>query len=344
MGWKGFLMIGAIFIAVIIGIPSLAIYMTDKPIDPIDLNIDPNGFAIELHRSKQDEIVQMPLELYIRGVVAAEMPAEFELEALKAQALAARTYFINRWSQNPRPISDDHRIDQAYLSDEQLRTNWGSMYDVYSNKINQAINETSGLILTYNQQPIEAYFFSTSNGYTENSEDVWSYEIPYLRSVVSPGDTISPKFKETKTISLADFHDKLGLTVPVSAWKEGGQTPSMVATKRSQGNRIIELAIGDQIFSGREIREKLGLNSTHFAVALKGEQIQFTTYGYGHGVGMSQWGAEAMAREGKKADEIAKYFYQGIEVQPYMQVKSLLPKIERAMAGYRSEQPTAQAY
>ncbi len=307
------------FVLMIIGIPSIVIWMADREQEFVDLEIGADTLYVQVHRAEKNEIVELPLEEYIKGVVAAEMPAEFQLEALKAQALAARTYFFQKWNQNPGPISDDHRIDQAYLSDDQLRVRWGGRYAEYMSKINQAVNETSSMILTYEGKPIEAYFFSTSNGYTENSEDVWGKEIPYLRSVESSWDVISPKYQEVKRIPLSEVHERLKLVLPVAAWTGGQEAPRMVATRRSEGKRIMNLMIGDQAFSGREIREKLGLNSTHFTVNIEQDQMVFTTYGYGHGVGMSQWGAEALAREGKKAEEIVSYFYQGIMIQPYFQ-------------------------
>ncbi|OEF96791.1 stage II sporulation protein D [Desulfuribacillus alkaliarsenatis] len=327
----------------IIGIPSIALWVTDPKIEPIELELDEDGFMVQLHRSKEDIIVELPLEQYIRGVVAAEMPASFEMEALKAQALAARTYFINKWITENRPISDDFRIDQAYYSDDELKIRWGGSYQEYSNKINQAINETKGMILTFNQQPIEAYYFSTSNGFTENSEDVWSAAIPYLRSVESPWDTISPNFQVTKSIPISEVHEKLGLAIPVTAWNGGGdQMPRIVATKRSNAQRIIEMQIGDQTFSGREVRERLGLNSTHFTISIKDGKMHFTTYGYGHGVGMSQWGAEAMARDGMKAEDITRYFYQGTDIEPYIQIASLLPKIKDTIAATNEANQVAQ--
>jgi len=332
ISFKAAIIIAVASITLIIGIPALTIMLTEADIEHIQLEIDPDAFVVQLHRSKTDTIENLPLEQYIRGVIAAEMPADFQLEALKAQALAARTYFINKWSRNTGPISDDYRIDQAYLSDAELKLRWGGTYIENSNKINQAINETQGMILTYNNAPIEAFFFSTSNGYTENSEDVWSSEIPYLRSVESPWDTISPKFQETKIIPISEVHDKLLLTVPVTAWSGQDSIPRMAAIKRSNGKRIIEMVIGDQKFTGREIREKLGLNSTHFTVAIKNNDMHFTTFGYGHGVGMSQWGAEAMARDGKTATQITKYFYQGVDIQPYTEVSSLKLKLQQTFA------------
>jgi len=329
---KSAIIIAVACITLIIGIPALTIILSEADLEPIELDLDPDAFVVQLHRSKTDTIEELPLEQYIRGVIAAEMPADFQLEALKAQALAARTYFINKWSRSTGPISDDYRIDQAYLSDAELKLRWGGTYIENSNRINQAINETKGMILTYENTPIEAFFFSTSNGYTENSEDVWSSKIPYLRSVESPWDTISPKFQETKIIPISEVHDKLLLTVPVTAWSGQDTIPRMAAIKRSNGKRIVEMVIGDQKFTGREIREKLGLNSTHFTVAIKGNDMHFTTFGYGHGVGMSQWGAEAMAREGKTATEIARYFYQGIEIKPYTEVASLIPKLQQTFA------------
>lgn len=275
--------------------------------------------AVSVYLTEAKRIETVPLEQYVRGVLAAEMPIEFELEAMKAQAIAARSYIVRRMIEQDNshvPVSGalvtDGITHQVYYTEDKLREMWDD--DVYENhlaKINRAVHETQGLIATYMQRPIDATFFSTSNGYTEHSEDYWVDDIPYLRSVPSPWDaTISPRYKETVTLPLHEVISRLGLSMQASE-----AVPAMIVLERTAGERIKRVIIGERTFTGREVREKLGLNSTDFEMALDGQHILFTTYGYGHGVGMSQWGAEGMARQGMTAEEIIKYYYSGVEIE-----------------------------
>ena len=170
-----------------------------------------------MYRTAFNEIQKLPLESYLIGVVAAEMPADFEKEALKAQALTARTYIVNQLIQNNRVgLPDDADVSdsemhQVYKNDRELKELWGSDYSWKIKKITEAVQETSGQILTYEGSPITATFFSTSNGYTENSEDYWKTSFPYLKSVASPWDANSPKFHNKVVMSVADFEQKLGV-------------------------------------------------------------------------------------------------------------------------------------
>lgn len=276
---------------------------------------------IAVYREAQDKIEKLTLENYIRGVVAAEMPTEFELEALKAQALAARTYIIRRlvdkdFSDVPEGavVSDTIR-HQVYLSDEELRERWGLDFERNMGRINQAVNETMGQVLTYEGKPITATFFSTSNGFTENSEEYWNAEIPYLRSVESPWDVESPKYEEVMNMSIEDFQQRLGVELAQPA--STAQEPLIEIISRTAGNRVKEVKVGEKTFSGKELREKLDISSSHFDMQLKDREVVIRTKGWGHGVGMSQWGANGMAKEGYAAEDIVKYYYTGIDVQDY---------------------------
>ncbi|MCF6093245.1 stage II sporulation protein D [Microaerobacter geothermalis] len=276
---------------------------------------------IPVYRSEKKEMEEIPLEEYIRGVVAAEMPAEFELEALKAQAIAARTYILRRivekdFSNVPDGgLVTDTINHQVYLDDRQLKDRWGFEYEWKINKLNQVIKETEGQVITYQGKPINATFFSTSNGYTENSEDYWSEKIPYLRSVPSPWDQESPKFQSQVQMPLPVLLSKLGLTnavIPAAAGQDW-----IKVKEWTEGKRIKEIRIAGKTYTGREVRERLGLNSSQFSWEIRDGNIRFTTYGYGHGVGMSQWGANGMAKEGKTAEEILLYYYKGVEIKDY---------------------------
>lgn len=278
---------------------------------------------IPVYLSKQHKVESVPLEDYVRGVVAAEMPADFELEAMKAQAMAARTYMVRRILDKDFsnvPVKDAWVTDtishQAYLSEEELKKKQSDSPSFALNlgKINQAVRETKDLILTYEGKPINATFFSTSNGFTENSEDYWGVPTPYLRSVPSPWDIkLSPRYKETVKLPYKEVLQKLGVT-SISA--STGKSTSMKVLNWTAGHRIKSVAIGGKTFTGKEVRERLGLNSSQFQWTWRGNELEVTTFGYGHGVGMSQWGANGMAQEGKSAQDIVTYYYQGISIEP----------------------------
>ena len=279
------------------------------------------GLMIPVYLTKQATVQTVPLEQYVRGVLAAEMPVDFELEALKAQAMAARTYVVRRVIEKDysnMPVNDalvtDTTAHQAYLTDQELREKWDkSKYETNMAKINRAVNETKDKILTYGHEPINATFFSTSNGYTENSEEYWPFKSPYLRSVPSPWDIkLSSHYQESVTISYKTMLQKLGVT---SIATTDTSAKGMKVLSWSTGHRIKSMTIGGKVFSGREVREKLGLASSQFAWKWAGSQITITTYGYGHGVGLSQWGANGMAKEGKTAEEIVTYYYTGISIE-----------------------------
>ena len=271
------------------------------------------GPAVSVFRSDQKEVEKLPIEKYVIGVVASEMPADFEEEALKAQALTARTYIINQL------INQDHEgvpagadvtdtvQHQVYKSLADLKSDWGSDYGWKLEKVTAAVKATAGQIITYQNQPITAAFFSTSNGYTENSQEYWANNVPYLQSVASPWDKKSPKYLTKKTMPISEFEKKLGIHL-------GNDGSVGTVTARTSGKRVGTVEIGGKTFSGREVREQLDLNSSDFSWVKKGNQIIITTKGYGHGVGMSQYGANGMAKEGKTYKQIVAYYYKGIQI------------------------------
>jgi stage II sporulation protein D len=277
-----------------------------------------SAVEVAVFRSAKSVIETVGLEDYLVGVVAAEMPAEFNSEAIKAQALTARTYIVNRMlSKNTMGVPKsaleqgaqvtDTQNHQVYLSDAEQREKWGADYDWKKKKIIEAVRATSGQILTYEGKPINATFFSTSNGFTENSEDYWDGNIPYLRSVSSPWDKQSPKFNSQKVIAVKNFEAALGVKVG-----SGSAIGKIVA--RTEGKRVAKVEFGGKVLSGKEIREKLDLRSSDFSWERKGGNIVITTRGFGHGVGMSQYGANGMAEEGKSYKDIVQYYYKGVEV------------------------------
>lgn len=284
-----------------------------------------SGQAVEVavYRTNAQKIENVPLEEYVVGVLASEMPAKFEMEALKAQALAARTYIVKQMMSEQKlgvpegAVVTDTVNHQVYKSKGDLKKLWGKDYDWKIQKITEAVAATQGKILTYDGSPITASFFSTSNGFTENSEDYWANPIPYLKSVESPWDVNTEKFADQKTMTVVEFQEKLGVQIG------NGSTIGKI-TARTKSKRVATVDIGGKSFSGREIREKLDLKSTDFEIQRKGNHIVINTEGYGHGIGMSQYGANGMALEGKTYEEILNHYYQGIQIS---QAQDFLTKL-----------------
>ena len=247
-----------------------------------------------------DKLLTVNLEEYIIGVVAGEMPALFHEEALKAQAIASRTYLINHL-QNNSTISNT-TDDQVYLTKEEMQDKWKEDYDKYYNKIKEAVTATKYLIMYYNNEPIKAYYFSTSNGYTASSMSVFNEQRDYLTSVESPFDQDNSK---TIEISKQDFCTKLNIQC---------NQISITNIAKDNSNRVSKITINNKEYKGTQIRKLLSLRSTDFTINIKDTTIEITTKGYGHGVGMSQYGANNMAKLGYTYEEILKYYYQDIEI------------------------------
>lgn len=241
------------------------------------------------------------LEEYVAGVVAAEMPAAFPEEALKAQAVAARTYQVRQM----QAVGSDtvlYDVGQAYITTEEQKKKWGEQYAFYAGKIRDAVRATAGEIMVYDGEPILAAFHAQSAGKTEDAENVWNSPVPYLKSVDSSGDQNAPDNKTTVTFSAKEISDKLGCAVK-----------HISIRSRTDAGYVAEVQVGDKIFTGREIREALGLRSTNFTVETEGDTFIFTVFGYGHGAGMSQYGASFLAEKGMDYREILQHYYTGID-------------------------------
>ena len=265
---------------------------------------------IRVKRNATGNIEEIPFEEYIVGVLAGEMPIYFEKEAFKAQAVAARSYALKRMEYNRDNEYDvvDSIMNQVYLDNEYLKKAWGNNYVTNINKLREAVNETSLEYLDYEGEVIDAMFFSTSNGYTEDAMMVFNIDLPYLQSVKSAWDEdTSSAFRASRTISANTFYDTLGLKY--------SDTLEVKVLKRSSTNRILNIKINGKEFTGRDIYNKLGLKSTDFSLKKEGDNIIIKTTGYGHGVGMSQYGALGMAKEGYTYDEILKYYYLGTTIK-----------------------------
>ena len=265
--------------------------------------ITKNDIIIKLHKSS-GEVIDIALEEYLIGVVAAEMPASFNIEALKAQAIVARTYTMKLIESN-RTITDTVTT-QSYKDNDALKVMWQGSYNTYYNKIKTAVNDTKGIYITYNGNIIDAVYHSTSNGFTEDSINVWGNEFPYLKTVSSPWDTSASSFLRTIDITYEEISSKLGFSFTKDTMIE--------IISRDASNRISKIKIGDKEHTGVELRNLLGLRSADFDVTLNASSISITTRGYGHGVGMSQYGANGMANSGYNYDAILKHYYTGVEL------------------------------
>lgn len=265
---------------------------------------------VRILRNQTGEIDYVPLEEYILGVLAGEMPVSFELEALKAQAVAARSYVLKRMEFNQDKDYDviDTVHNQVYLDIDYLKDKWKDDYVKNINKLRQAIKETEGEYVMYDGAVADTLFFSTSNGYTENSEDVFSSSIPYLKSVSSSWDEkVSPVFTDKKTFKITDVCNTLNIKC--------SEKLDINITKKTNTGRITELTINGTTFKASTIYTSLKIRSTDFTVEQSSGNITFYTKGYGHGVGMSQYGALGMAQEGYSYKDILMHYYTGTTIE-----------------------------
>ncbi len=263
---------------------------------------------VRIKRTEKDAIETIPLETYLIGVLAGEMPSSYDLEALKAQAVAARTYTLKKLTTNQNNEYDlvDTTNDQVYLDPEYLKQTWKENYNQNINKIKQAIKETTGEYITYDGEIIKAFFFSTSSGNTENCKDVFGENLPYLVSVSSTWDQNSPSYEKSETFTKEEFYNKLNLEY---------QDNLNIEITRNPTNSINTITINNQTIKGTDFRHKLNLRSTNVEIEEIDNQIKITSKGYGHGVGMSQYGALELAKIGYTYQEILKYYYQGTELK-----------------------------
>lgn len=326
---KKLLFLSTVFVAIIYSLPILT-----NNTQLVDINLD---FLPEFtlssfeNQQKTPEIItvsinnkntQIDVDEYLIGVISAEMPASFEDEALKAQAVAGRTYIYYKQAliekgfednvHTGAVVCDDYTHCKAYI-DLSLTNPWGEKYDEYYQKMKQAVYETSGEYVVYDEEPIAAVFHSTSSGSTENAKDVWGSEIPYLVSVEST-EAESPKYEEMVLVTQKEFKNKIlnkysqaDFSSEASAWFK--------ASERSESGGIIGVYVGGIYIKGSELRTMFGLNSTNFTVSFDDETVIFKTLGYGHGVGLSQYGANALAKDGLNYEEILTYYYTGTKIK-----------------------------
>lgn len=262
-----------------------------------------NNIYISLN--KNGKVIKIELEEYLIGVVGAEMPAAFHIEALKAQAIISRTYALKANSKGKTLMANES--NQSYKTNSELKSLWGNNYDTYYNKIKSAVTSTKGKYLAYNGNYIEAVFHSTSNGKTESSVNVWGNSYPYLVSVASPYDNLNSSFSKSVKLSFSDLFKKLGFEV-------NNETSFNILSKTS-GDRVKNIAIDNHNYTGVELRNLLGLRSADFTLEIEEDGVIFTTKGYGHGVGLSQYGANGYAKNGYNYEKILKHYYKGVTIK-----------------------------
>ena len=260
-------------------------------------------------KNRAGNLQQMTLDEYLVGVVLAEMPADFESEALKAQAVVARTYTRKRMEggkHETAAVCMDSGCCQGFRSPEDYLGEGGKETSV--DKVRTAVADTDGGVLRYEGKLIDATYFSCSGGSTEDAVAVWGQDVPYLQAVDSPGEEEAPRYRDSIQFTAAEFADKLGIA-------NGGDPSGWFTDVRyTDGGGVETMTIRGKIFTGTQLRSKLGLRSTAFEVAISGKTITITTWGFGHRVGMSQYGAQAMAEAGSNFEEILRHYYTGAEL------------------------------
>lgn len=279
------------------------------------------GTTVNMYNHLTQKIEQLSLDDYLVGVVAAEMPASFPMEALKAQAVAARTYIMQRMSpggvKNTRypgaDVSSDPKEGQAWISRAEMEKRWGKVKSLeYYYKIKWAVESTQGQVLTYKAQLIFPAFHASCGGGTENAEEVWVTSAPYLKGVPCPY-CADPNPVRQATYTLAELDQKLKTNlsaVPVST----ANNKLLVITKETKTGRPKEIKLGNKTYSTTILREILNLRSTRITWSINGDKITFTTKGHGHGVGLCQYGAKGLAEQGKSYEDILKHYYTGVEI------------------------------
>jgi stage II sporulation protein D len=333
---KGLKIIIAVFIVLALTIPMICITSAgnvhiNKAIDSKSNSVSRNSSeAVETFKIldvKTGDVQQMSATDYICGVVAAEMPIQFQAEALKAQAVASFTYACYKREDNlssssassalkGADLTTDSSTNEAFISQAAAKQKWGDKFDANWKKISDAVNSVIGKAMLYNNNPIAAVFFSISSGKTENSKDVWGSELPYLKSVNSDWDKNAPGYASNILITKKDLQAAVKAKYSDAKF-DSDQNKWITDIKRSEAGGVISATVCGKSLTGQDIRTLFGLRSADFTVKIINDAFSFDVKGYGHGVGMSQYGAEYMAEQGKSWQDILKYYYTGVEIGDY---------------------------
>lgn len=272
--------------------------------DVIEVQETPVNNDTKIKLSTNGVVSEINLEEYVVGVVAAEMPVSFNSEALKAQAVVSRTFAMNKYSQGITLINSTSH--QLYKNKEEQKELWGDSFEIYYNKIKNAVYDTKGIVMKYDGEYIEALYHAISNGTTESPKYIWGSNLEYLQSVSSSWDTYLSDYEDTIFISYLNLNTILGTDLD--------ESKDISINSYTVSNRVDSITISGKTFSGVTLRSKLGLKSTDFTITKLTDGVNITTKGYGHGVGMSQYGANEAATEGYLYDEILKHYYTNISI------------------------------
>ena len=271
-----------------------------------DIELDDSVQVMLSQNSDKSEAFAMDLEDYVIGVVAGEMPASFSMEALKAQAVASRTFAMYKMSVNKNYVLSTTINDQVYLTMDEMRDKWGNDFEYYYNRVKDAVEATEGEILTFNGDIASTYYFAISNGYTDDALTVFREDKDYLVSVESSWDKNYKAYSSTYTLSKSSFCSKLGISC---------DTLNISDVIRADNHYVRSITINGTVFSGLDVFHKLNLKSTDFTITVNGDSVSIVTLGFGHGVGMSQYGALGMALDGYDYQDILKYYYLDTEIR-----------------------------
>lgn len=321
------------FILFILVLPALLVW--NAPLHPPAGLAAEDGHKIKMLDMATGKVTELPLETYLTGVLAAEMPAEFSEEALKAQALAARTYAARRmtaFGAAPNPHHPEAEVCsnpvhcQAWMSPEEMKSRWGKVkYPYYYYKIRRAVTATRGQVLTYAGKLIDpVYHGSCGRHGTENAGEVWGREVPYLRGVECKWEEDNPKNRTEIKLALTEVLRLIEAKAPKAGRPQAGGTgllpaaakpPAITVLSQTAAGRLKEVKVGDRVLSGSDFRSALGLSSTLVSWYIAGDTVYFKTQGKGHGVGLCQYGADGMAKAGKNYREILAHYYSGAVIK-----------------------------
>lgn len=307
--------ITTIFAIVFLPISCLSVENSSKKTLMVSANsqkIEEGDVFFNLLRKESGKIEKISANDYLCGVLAAEMPASYETEALKAQAVAAYTFALYRKERTKEKydITDDYKTDQSYTPLSQAQEKWGEKSSEYTAKIKSAVASVSGMYLSYENKTALSVYHAISSGKTESCKEVWGNDIPYLVATDSAFDKTSPSYISTLTLSVAELKEKLkGYTITEST------QDYFKNIKKTDSGRVKTLNLCGKEVTGSDIQKALYLRSASFDVVCQNDSFTFTVYGYGHGVGMSQYGANAMAKQGSSYKEILYHYYKGCKIK-----------------------------
>ncbi len=283
-----------------------------------------NPQAVKVFMSQDDLVLTVTMEEYLVGVLAAEMLPTYHEQALKAQAVAAYTYLLRKISEQEADpdaslkgayLTNDSSTHQGYLTEEDRKEKWGDKAESYEKKLQKAVSEVSGKVITYEGEPIIAAFHANNNGVTHSAKNVWGNDVPYLQSVTSVGDKLSPDCIKTVAVTPQQFSSAVS---SLDGCELSGEAKNWVGKIKADSHGYVEsVEVGGGTYTGMALREAVGLRSAVFKYEFKDGNLHFTTEGYGHGVGMSQYGADYMARQGSTWEEILKHYYTGVKIEDY---------------------------